>query len=60
MLLANRMFCQGDRHRLEISGPLLIKEHFFFFVIRALDRLFSKLEFHALLLYDNIYAHVLY
>ena len=27
---------------------------------RALDRLYSKPEFHSLLLYDNIYAHVLY
>ena len=27
MLLANRMFCQGDGHSLEISGPLQTREH---------------------------------
>ena len=59
MLLANRMFCQGDGHSLEINGPLQIREHSHL-VIRALDRLCSKLELHSLLLYDNIYAHALY
>ena len=59
MLLANRMFCQGDGHSPEINGPLLIREHSLL-VIRALDRLCSKPEFHSLLLYDNIYAHALY
>ena len=59
MLLANRMFCQGDGHSLEINGPLQIREHSLL-VIKALDRLCSKLEFHSLLLYDNIYAHALY
>ena len=59
MLLANRMFCQGDGHSLEINGPLQIREHSLL-VIRALDRFYCRLEFHSLLLYDNIYAHVLY
>ena len=59
MLLANRMFCQVDGHSLEINGPLQIREQSLL-VIKALDRLCSKLEFHSLLLYDHIYAHVLY
>ena len=59
MLLANRMFCQGDGHSFEINGPLQIREHSLL-VIRALDRLCSRPEFHSLLLYDNIYAHALY
>ena len=59
VLLANKMFCQGDGHSLEINGPLHTREHSLL-VIRALDRLCSRLEFHSLLLYDNIYAHALY
>ena len=27
MLLANKMFCQGDGHSLEINGPLHTREH---------------------------------
>ena len=59
MLLANKMFCQGDGHSLEINAPLHTREHSLL-VIRALDRLCSRPEFHSLLLYDSIYAHVLY
>ena len=59
VLLANKMFCQEDGHSLEINGPLQIREHSLL-VIRALDRLCSMPEFHSVLLYDNIYAHVVY
>ena len=59
MLLTNKMFCQEDGHSLETNGPLQVREHFLL-VIRALDRLCSRPEFHSLLLYDSIYAHVLY
>ena len=59
MLLANKMFFQGDGHSLEIDGPLQIREHSLL-VIRALDRLCRRPEFHSPLLYDNMYAPALY
>ena len=59
MLLTNKMFCQEDGHSLETNGPLQVREHFLL-VIRALDRLCSRPEFHSLLLYDNMYAPALY
>ena len=59
VLLTNKMFCQGDRHSLETNGPLQTREHALL-VIRALNRLCSRLEFHCLLLYDNMYAPALY
>ena len=59
VLLTNKMFCQGDRHSLETNGPLQTREHFLL-VIRALNRLCSRPEFHCLLLYNNMYAPALY
>ena len=63
MCLQTRCSAKESGHSLELNGPLQTREHSLPVIRRkkgALDRLYSKQEFHSLLLYDNMYAHVLY
>ena len=63
MCLQTRCSAKESGHSLEFNGPLQTREHSLPVIRRkkgALDRLYSKQEFHSLLLYDNMYAHVLY
>ena len=60
--LQARLSAKESGHSLEFNGPLQTREHSLLMIRRrkALDLLCSKHKFHSLLLYDSIYAHVLY